>query len=191
MRRLALFVAVLFGAVFPGCGTSSPSAPAWPTVTASPAGITPTAFGTFSILTSAHLPVRKNVKNKVNISMPYMGSDGHTERTIIDAKQGVTFLVIVFPATTAKFTYKQTDFLLTISGMTTPQKPSLFTVGYGSAPNSYEFCTAEDAFYAFYNDMPIVVPPGTSCRLAVAFEVPAGSGSGTLSVQTIANQVSW
>jgi len=110
--------------------------------------------------------------------------------TALDAKPGHNFLLVVFPATTAGFTYKKQDFSLLLQGTTTGQQPDLFTTGFGVNPIDYSFCTSEDAFYPGYN-IPIVRPPGRSQRLAVAFEIPQGSNKGVLTIQGVANTILW
>jgi len=110
--------------------------------------------------------------------------------TTLEAVPGKTFIVVVFPATTAGFAYDKKDFSFLLQGAAPAQAPDLFTIGFGVNASNYAFNTSQDAFYAYFN-IPIVVAPGTMQHLAVAFEIPEGNGKGVLTVQGINNNISW
>ena len=167
-----------------GCGASYAPPPPWPSVSSVSIGSTP--YGAFSILTAKELPIRKSVENRVNIAPIFGSSTSHNVSSSI--KTQAQYLVVVFAMSTTSFTYDQEDFALQLAGQDLGCKPVLFTFGFGAPPSKYDYCTSEDAFYDFYN-IPINAPKGA--RLAVAFEVPTGSGSATLTVKKTTHPLNW
>jgi hypothetical protein len=182
--RLASVFGFLACAALLGCGGQA--APTWPAV--GPATSANTPYGAFSLVTAKELPLRSFKKASINVGPPYMGSSGDYVLTVVKAKS--QYLVIVFAPTTAGFSYDEKDFTLALTGTASSTKPSLFTVNYGAAPLKYSHYPFEDAFCDYFN-IPVDVPAGLSRRLAVAFDVPAGTGSGTVRIKATSHSVNW
>jgi hypothetical protein len=185
-KRPLMILTILF---LCGCG-SNPPARTWLAVSPPATTLIPTVHGAFSIVTTTTLPT-SNLKESIAGVSYGMGKGGEFVPAIEAAPIGKQFLVLVFPATTAGFVYEKPKFSLLISGYQEVE-PAWFTIGYGlTLPKGKVSHSAfEESFYDFYN-IPITVPAGTPQQLAVAFEVPAAVGSGTVIVESIANPITW
>lgn len=184
--RVWYLLPIAFGVLMIGCGSAAATR-VWPPVPPTAPTLTPTPIGTFSVLTTSTLHIRKSVKGTGTI--PFMGDSAKNVPAVAQAGQGNTFLVLVFPSTSTGFDYNKNEFVLQIPGGQ-PAKPDWFTLGFGSKLLEVSHYVFDDSFCDFYN-IPVVSDPGVSRRLAVAFEIPAGSGSGTITIKNVTNSISW